>query len=378
MKCFLLSSVISLTFFPASAQNSFPQNDNVYISIPASATNSSEDIAGYMNKHFDSDSKKVAAIYKWVTTNIKYDADSIHYVILDEDAEERVDFALRRKKGVCENFAAIFNDLCSKCGIPSFYVEGFTKQLGSIDRSPHVWCAAFVDGSWNFYDPTWDAGYITSGNFINNIQTKYFNISPIDFIQTHLPFDPLFQFLNYPVSYKEFVKGDYDQKDPKRFLNYKDSINSFKRMDRLSQYLSAISRIKSEGWPSSKIDIKLKRLQQEVEVINQDKDVSLYDSAVGDYNSAVALLNSFLLYRNNQFQPLKSASEVETNFKNVLKLITSSNAKLKAVNQSKAMLVMDTGDLQKKLEDLNSKLKDQETFFKNNFSDGKTPQTISR
>jgi len=378
MKFFLFFSLISLTFFTASAQGNFSGNDGIYINIPSSETNTSADIANYINKHFDSDGKKVAAIYNWITRNITYNADSIHYVILDEDNEERVTYALRRKKGVCENFAAIFNDLCSKCGIPSFYIEGFTKQLGAIDRTPHVWCAAFVDGEWNFYDPTWDAGYVRSGNFFNNSQTKFFKISPREFIQTHLPFDPLFQFLSYPVSYKEFVKGNLDEHDPKRFFNYKDSIDAFKKMDKLSQYLSTISRIKNEGWPASKIDTKLKRVQLEVEVINQDTDMSLYDSAVEDYNKAVQLLNSFIVYRNNEFQPMKTTDEVENDFKNILKLITSADLKLKKVNQSKATLVLDTGDIQKKLDELSSKLKDQEAFFKNNFSKAKTTQNISK
>jgi uncharacterized membrane protein YgaE (UPF0421/DUF939 family) len=149
-------------------------------------------------------------------------------------------------------------------------------------------------------------------------------------------------------------------------------------MDKLSQYLSTISRIKNEGWPASKIDTKLKRVQLEVEVINEDTDMSLYDSAVEDYNKAVQLLNSFIVYRNNEFQPMKTTDEVENDFKIILKLITSADLKLKKVNQSKATLVLDTGDIQKKLDELSSKLKDQEAFFKNNFSKAKSTQNISK
>jgi len=378
MKFILFFLLIFFSFFAASAQNNILQNEYIDVAIPSSETNTSADIADFINKHFDSDSKKIAAIYKWITTNIKYDADTIHYVILDEDYEERVSFALRRKKGVCENFAAIFNDLCLQTGIPSFYIEGFTKQSGGMDRSAHVWCAAFVDGEWNFYDPTWDVGYARGGNFVNDIRTTFFRVPPAEFIQTHLPFDPIFQFLNYPVSYKEFINGNFNERDPKRFFNYKDSIDSYKRMDRLSQYLSSITRIKNEGWPASKIDIKLKRIQQELEVMRQNSDMSLYDSAVADYNNAISLLNSFIVYRNNQFQPSKNNKEIENDFKKISALITSSNLKLKEVNSSKAVLQLDTGDLQKKLDDLSLKLKDQESFFKNNFSEVKAIESISK
>jgi hypothetical protein len=368
MKFFLFYTIFFLVFQKGFAQNNL-QSENIYVNIPSSETTTITGISAFINKHFDSDSKKIAAIYNWIISNIKYDADSIHYVILDEDNEQRATFALRRKKGVCENFAAIFNELCLKCGIPSFAIEGFTKQMGSIDRTPHVWCAAFADNQWKFYDPTWDAGFITNGHFINEIRNNYFKITPEYFIQTHLPFDPLFQFLNYPITYKEFLSGNLKQEGQKRYFNYIDSINAYKKMDRLTQYLSAVSRIKSTGWPTSKIDTKLKRIKLEIELINQDTDVDLYNSAVSDYNEAIRFLNIFLSYRNNQFQPLKSKDEVEKIFEKTRELISSANFKLKKVSSSKATLTLDTGDIQKKLDDLKLNLNEQETFFKNNLND---------
>ena len=336
--------------------------------IPAAETNNATDIAAFINKHYQNDDDKISAIYDWITNNIKYDADSIHYVILDEDADQRVSVALRRKRGVCENFAAIFNDLCNKCGIPSFAIEGYTKQMGYIDRTPHVWCGAFADGEWNLYDPTWDAGYIRNGSFVEHRQNNYFKISPAVFIGTHLPFDPMFQFLNYPVTYKEFASGSTGEHHEKNYFDYKDSIASFKKMRPMEQYLSSINRIKNSKWPASKIDTKLKRLQLEIEVRYQDNDIALYDSSVTDYNHAIDFLNTFLQYRNNQFQPAKSNEDVQRLFLNIRALISDANAKLKEVNLSKATLTMDTGDLQKKLDDLFANVKQQETFLKNQVS----------
>lgn len=333
--------------------------------IPAGESNNATDIAAFINKHYHSDDEKIAAIYNWITNNIKYDADSMHYVILDEDNEQRVSVALRRKRGVCENFAAIFTDLCTKCGIQSFAIEGYTRQTGSIDRAPHVWCAALADGEWNLYDPTWDAGYIRNGGFINHVQNNYFKIPPAVFIQTHLPFDPIFQFLNYPVNYKEFISGKAAEQDEKNYFNYKDSIDAFRKMNALDHYLSEITRIKNSKWPPSKIDTKLKRIQLELEVRYQDNDIALYDSSVADYNRAIDFLNAFLSYRNNQFQPAKSGEEIQNLFQNIRKLIADANGKLKEVNLSKAMLTQDTGDLQKKLDDLAINVKQQETFLKN-------------
>ena len=269
----------------AIAQSNHYAEERIFVSIPTSQTHTSSDIASYINSHYHSNKEKIAAIYSWITMNIKYDADSIHYVILDENNEERVSFALRRKKGVCENFAAIFTDLCNQCGISSYAVEGFTKQGGYVDKGAHVWCVAFVDDKWGLYDPTWDVGTVGSNHF--NTQFQYFNLPPIDFIQTHLPFDPMFQLLNYPIIYNDFERGNTQPVSRKNYFNYKDSLETFQKMDRLSQYMCEESRIENAGWPAKKIETKLKRIRFQVEILNQGSDSDLYNSAVADYNAAI-------------------------------------------------------------------------------------------
>ena len=357
---------------PLDAQdNEYSNTDRIALSIPASQTNATADIANYMKAHFNTDSKRIRAIYAWVTSNIKYDKDSIHRVILDEDNEERVTYALKRRRGVCENFAAIFTDICSKSGINSYMIEGYSRQGGSIDRSPHVWCAAFINNQWFLYDPTWDAGYISRGFFVSQVQTNFFQVSPADFIYTHLPFDPLFQFLNHPVSYKEFYRGSKQTNNPDSYFNYMDSIAAYNKSDSLSKYLSALLRIKNFGWPSAMIDTKLKRIELEIELIYQDRDMANYHSAIADFNESIDILNVFINYRNNQFQPAKTNDEVQGMFDKISKKIVSANQKLNDVNKSKAILTLNTGDIQSKLNDLAANVKEQQAFFKNHLADSK-------
>ena len=120
--------------------NEYRNIDNVILMIPDSLANSTGDIARYVNAHFDSESAKVRAIYAWVTTNIKYDKDSANVINSGINPEAKITFALRRRKGVCENFAAIFNDICLKAGLTSFVVSGYTKQSGTVDKTGHSWC----------------------------------------------------------------------------------------------------------------------------------------------------------------------------------------------------------------------------------------------
>lgn len=372
MKPLMILTCFFYGIFSARAQgeNDYFNTALAAFTIPNAQTNTTTDIASYIGQHFDSNPKKIRAIYAWVTTNIKYDTDSIHQVILDEDREEKVTFALRRKKGVCENFAAIFNDICLKSRIPSYVIEGYTKQNGSIDRAPHAWCVAFINNKWSLYDPTWDAGFINNTGYTSHTGTRYFQASPEDFIQTHMPFDPLFQFLNYPVTYKEFLNGN-TVNSHRTYFNFNDSLLSYEKMDSLTRYLSALARIKKNGVPVAKTDIKMKQINLEIELIYQDRDMAYYNEAVADYNVAITIFNNFINYRNNQFQPVKKETEVQEMFTEITGQVNAANAKLAEVNRSKATLALDTGDIQKKLDDLTAHVKEQQLFLKNYLSESK-------
>lgn len=354
----LLSVFIAFILFAFPAQAQRGVTVRAALNIPDSQTNTTTEMAAYINSHFKTDAEKVSVIYAWVTSNIKYDKNNVHRIILEEDQEQRVTYALKRRRGVCENFAAIFNDLCIKSGIPSFYIEGYTRQNGSIDRTGHVWCAALVNNSWTFYDPTWDAGG----------SVNYFQISPNEFISSHLPFDPMFQLLNYMVSYREFSRNSKATNSPDSYFNYKDSLSVYLDSDSLSRYVGALRRIENFDWPSWKIDIKQKQLKLEIELIYQDRDMAAYHSAIADFNTGIDILNDFIIYRNNQFQPAKKSNEVQRMFDHISEKIVSANQNLSDINKSEATLALNTGDLQQKIDDLSRYAKEQSNYYKNYLS----------
>ncbi|MGH2563267.1 MAG: transglutaminase domain-containing protein [Ginsengibacter sp.] len=359
----VLLSLFSSIGTIAQQSNGYVETDRIALNIPSSQTNSTASIAAYINSHFDTDNKKVRAIYLWVISNIKYSTDSIHRVILDEDRNQLVTYALRRRKGVCENFAAIFDDICRKCGIRSFVVEGYTKQNGSVDRTGHAWCTVFIDNKWALYDPTWDAG--RAGAIYQSSATIYFMVSPAFFIQSHMPFDPMFQLLDFPVTYKEFNNGYVKQKNNDLYFNYNDSINKYEKDSPLEKYTGAYVRIQNNGFPNNMISIRLSQLKLEIELIYQVKDSILYNDAIADYNYATNTFNNFLTYRNNQFKPEKTNAEVQSIFDDIEKRITSARIKLQEVNHSKATLTLDTGDVEYALNTLAAHAKEQKTFLKN-------------
>ena len=255
-----------------------------------------------------------------------------------------------------------------KCGIKSFVIEGYTKEDGFVNKSGHVWCAAFIGNNWFLYDPTWDASFVNTGTLMNHVRSDYFQIAPSDFIKTHMPYDPLFQFLNYPLSYKGFANGNTSSGNHTSYFNYADSIVLYEKQDPLEQYNASMLRIESTGAPVSFTDTKIKQLRMEKEVIYQDNDVDLYNSAVSDYKEAFADFKTFLNYRNNQFLPAKSNEEIEAMLKTVENKIAAAKVKLSNVDSSKATLVLNTGDVVKVLDDLSAHVTEQRAFVKNYFS----------
>lgn len=370
MKFLMMISCFLVCIFTGKTQspNEYTQTDRIALSIPSTQTNNTTDIAEYINTHFDSDSKKVRAAYTWVANNIKYDAAHLHRVILNEDREEKVTWALERKKGVCENFAAILTDICIKSGLRSYAIEGYTRYNGLVDKSGHAWCAVFIDNTWYLYDPTWDAGFQDNGHFTAQPGTNYFQVSPSEFIQSHMPFDPMFQFLDYPLTYQEFSKGFSKANSNTTYFNYRDSINANEKFAPLDQYEAAAKRIEKNGTPTQNVSTKLKQLKMEKEIIYQDTDADLYNSAVADYKEAIGNFKTFLTYRNNQFMPAKPVAETEAMLEAILKQVTVANNKLKEVNQSKATLSLNTGDVEKVLNDLSTHVKEQQVFLRNYLS----------
>jgi len=321
--------------------------------IPASITTTTTGIAEYIVSRVKNEREKVSAIYSWVTTNIRYDPDSANRINFHPDPNMKITAALRRRKGVCENYAAIFNDIAVKSGLRSFVIAGYTIQGGRIDRTGHAWCSVNVDNEWFLCDPTWDEG---NGTF------RYFLADPSEFIKTHMPFDPLWQLLEYPITHRQFYNGDTYAKKVKPF-NYTDSINAFLRMNELEQLQSSSLRIRESGLYNPLVKHNLAVTKMNIEMIHEDKDMDLYNSAVADLNTATNILNNFIHYRNNQFLPAKRDSEIKDLLEGMDNYLSSSKKKLEEVDRSAASLTLSTGPVRNKLNSLATRLQEQKDFL---------------
>ena len=371
---------VRILIFVLLTQTSFAQKNTVNqysiidkkaLQLPDSLTNSADNLAQYINSNFKTDQEKARAAFIWVATNIHYDIENMFALNFYEKQEEKILKPLRTRKGICENYASLFCDICLKSGLKSFVIEGYTKQNGFADYIPHAWCATFVDSAWFLFDPTWSSGYASSGKFYQKINNDYYKVSPSILIKSHIPFDYLWQFLYYPVTNQEFYEGKTKQNKSKPYFNFIDSITIYERQNHIEQSISAAYRIEKNGLKNSLVFARLQDLKLEIEHDRQNSTVNLYNSAVADFNDAINGFNIFVSYRNKQFIPKKEDSEIQRMLDTADDKLKEAKAKLgqiKNLDLNTANMIM---QLTKLIDEATIQANDQQDWLKSYFSKGK-------
>jgi hypothetical protein len=289
-----------------------------------------------------------------------------------EKQEDKISKPLKTRKGICENYAALFTDICLKSGLKSFVVEGYTKQNGFTDYIPHAWSAALIDSSWFLFDPTWGSGYVNGGKFFKKINNEYYKASPTSLIKSHIPFDYLWQFLNYPLTNQEFYEGKTKQDITKPFFNFKDTILVFEKQSHIEQLISSVYRVEKNGVKNSLVFDRLQHLKLEIENDRQTKSVNLYNSAVVEFNDGINGLNDFINYRNKQFIPKKTDPEIQSMIDVVESKLKAAKSTLVQISNPDANTTNMIRQLTKSIDDSSTQMKEQQDWLKQYLSKSKS------
>ncbi|GEM_PF-4045804 len=103
--------------------------------------------------------EKVQAVYDWITHFIDYD-DLLYRKIKDRFNGTSYTWqgALRNAFAVCGGYSDLFAHALSMLGIPNAYISGMAlNDTDSGPRGPHAWNKAQIDGTWYYFDTTWDS-----------------------------------------------------------------------------------------------------------------------------------------------------------------------------------------------------------------------------
>lgn len=297
---FLLLVIPTCLLYPA--EKDLYAVDQKILLIPPSKTFQSEKIAEYINSVFSTESEKIRAIYVWITQNIRYDMYSNPTSYLSQ--AQKVSLVLRSREAVCDGYAALFQDLCSNSGIDCQLIKGYTRKDGVINKDSHVWCACRINGAWKLFDPTWGAGFVRNGTFVQRRNNYYFMTPALVLINTHMPFDPIWQLLNHPLTNREFMRGVKPSLLPGNSFNFNDSIANYENQNQDQKLVSSVRRITNNGITNPLISKRISSLLEEMRVNNENRLIEQYNLAVRYYSDAVKSYNKVVYYRNPHYQPL--------------------------------------------------------------------------
>lgn len=310
---FLLYVVACLPFYGVAqpASNRYARVDAASLSIPDEYTRKVDDLAGYIDRKFKGDEAKIRAIYVWMTHRMAYNVFTTFTSRNEVYSEEKeMQETLSTRKGVCRQFALLFKTLAAKVGIKAYLIDGYGKSGDVVLPEVHEWCAAQVNGEWYFFDPTYDTGYIEDYRFVSAPADAYFKLVPERFIQTHMPFDPLWQFLKRPYSYSEFEKGVLEPGRKVPLFCWQDSLKVYDQQSWVQQLEAARNRILANGKGNDLVDYFLQLNQANTQVGKDSEAIDIYAGATDLQNRAVDSINVFIRYRKAGFRPRKTEAQV--------------------------------------------------------------------
>ena len=344
--------------------------DKKALLIPDSLTTTTDGIAGYINSNFNTNKEKARAAYIWVASNIQYDIQNMFAINIYASKEEKIDKTLKTRKGICENYASLFNDVISKCGLKSYIIEGYAGTSAK-DYIQHMWCITYIDTSWHLIDPTWGSGYVSAQKFVKKINNDYFCANPETLIKTHMPFDYLWQLLYYPVTNQEFYEGKTTKNTSKPFFNYVDSIKIYEQQTYVEQLTASAIRVEKNGLKNSMIFDRLQHIKMDIEndkIHAANQKGELYNTALVYYNDAVKEFNVFINYRNHQFKPAKPDTEIQSMIDSVNATLDKVKSNLRKISDPPPSLEMLLTPFRKSIIDFDNNIKEQQDWLNVYFS----------
>jgi Transglutaminase-like superfamily len=224
--------------------------DEIARKVPNASSHFVPELAHYFSTKIKDERGRARAIFAWVTLNVKYldTSDKSEIWATPEHLDlQRPEKVLENRTAVCQGFANLFQALCSAVGIESQVVVGIVKDgEGEVMRLGHAWVAARIQGKWHLFDPTWCVAKPDEGM---EVREKYFMMPPEKFVLNHLPDDPAWQLLEYPLRERDFRENDDEgisqlrRRNTGQVFAYQDTLQQWVAMDSTMRSFSSESRI---------------------------------------------------------------------------------------------------------------------------------------
>ncbi len=347
----LMASVLS-----AQTSNQWVDTEKKIQAMDSRNTVSIEAVSNYINKHFTNDAERLMAIYYWLGTNIDYDMASLNRPPKDESRIEIIHSTFRNRKGVCEGYAGLMDTLGKLAGIQVHTIYGFTRQQERIDDMPHAWNAAFVDDQWFLFDPTFASGSLVGRRYMRAFDEAWFMVKPEQMIHTHMPYDPIWQFLDEPVTYRSFAAGKPKSGLYAQPIAFADSITMQMQLPKKAQYSNELRRIGLNNFTHNTVSYRTDYLSEAIRVHEANRKIALFNEATQAFNRAADLYNSYAVQRNQSRLTDSQAAHLAELLVKAMDEVTLVKSKLSMIEKPASDLMRSIRSLKTQLDSLEKRL----------------------
>ncbi|MFY0253800.1 transglutaminase domain-containing protein [Chitinophaga sp. 30R24] len=339
------------------------------VQIPETATASPAAMAQWLKAHTPNSIALQQALFNWMAAHIAYDVPNMNQISSYRDSAAAMQKTLRTRKGICTDYAVLYAQVCREAGISALVVTGYGLQNDiMIPTGSHDWVIVKNGAQWTVTDPTWGAGYVDNGRFIQRTNWAWFQVAPQLAVKTHMPYDPLWQLLLHPMGHDEVGIQGLAAAERRPVFSYSDSLNIWFRQSRLERLQSAAARIRRFGGAANPfimseldwMDQTIQVLVHNQEVANRNRQVDEFNVMNRSYTEVVKLYNEYVNFKNRQFSPEVKDDELK-------KMIDGIVGKLQDIEKSlsglkDASIRQNTDELQQAVMEMKGKVQEERAF----------------
>lgn len=254
-------------------------------------------LADAIKRQFRTEEDKLRAIFLWTASHLSYDLASARQNSSPVPLTKAIELAFKNRKAVCEGYAGIMDSLNRLCGIESFLVSGYTRQSGRLDPTPHMWLATRSNGQWHLHDPTWGSGSVINNRFVPNLDESFLMVRPEAMIATHMPYDPLWQLLNKPLTHKEFI---HQQKADGPVWIISDSLVKWQQSQAHERWQQELRRLMAEKFTHQATQSRINFLKQNIRINEINRSVYQLNTITNQLNTAIEHFNQAVEIQNKR------------------------------------------------------------------------------
>lgn len=199
-----------LLAFSAQTQTEFKAVDAIARGIRKDTYSNPGELARALCKDLKTDSEKARVLFTWLALNMRYDLDAAgkEGPKANSEAEyhdKRVKIAFRKGKGVCMDYALLYQQMAREVELECAFILGNSKGSLLGGWESHAWNAVKIEGQWKLLDVTWGAGHVDEQQKFKQVfQPGYFFTEPRVFALDHFPEEAKWQLLDNPIPKNTF------------------------------------------------------------------------------------------------------------------------------------------------------------------------------